>query len=88
MLAALGALTIVALLAALISKRASPLVALITIPIIAAAMCASGARSPDAPTDPWAGTSGTIPLSSMASSNATVAGEVTVAASAEAQTPN
>jgi CitMHS family citrate-Mg2+:H+ or citrate-Ca2+:H+ symporter len=36
MIAALGALTIVALLAALISKRASPLVALITIPIIAA----------------------------------------------------
>ena len=27
-------------------------------PIIAAAMCASGARSPDAPTEPWAGTTG------------------------------
>src|ERR1043165_6621650 len=36
MLAALGVLTIVALLAALLSKKMSPLVALIAIPVIAA----------------------------------------------------
>ena len=43
-------------------------------PIIAAAMCASGARSPDAPTEPWAGTTGIRSRSSMASSMATVSG--------------
>ena len=43
-------------------------------PIIAAAMCASGARSPDAPTEPWAGTTGIKSRSSIASSMATVSG--------------
>ena len=45
MLAALGVLTIVALLAVLISKRASPLVALITIPIIAALIGGFGMKT-------------------------------------------
>ncbi len=43
-------------------------------PSIAAVMCASGARSPDAPTEPCAGTTGVSPLSSIASISATVAG--------------
>ena len=37
-------------------------------PIIAADMWASGARSPEAPTEPWQGTSGVRPLPNMASS--------------------
>jgi hypothetical protein len=37
-------------------------------------MCASGARSPDAPTEPFSGITGTTPLSSMASISSTVAG--------------
>ena len=41
------------------SKTASPS------PIIAAAMWARGARSPDAPTDPWPGITGVTPLASM-----------------------
>jgi CitMHS family citrate-Mg2+:H+ or citrate-Ca2+:H+ symporter len=45
MLAALGVLTILALLAALFSKRMSPLVALITIPIIAALIGGFGMRT-------------------------------------------
>ena len=52
----------------LAGERASPT------PIIAAAMWASGARSPDAPTEPWLGTTGTMPRSSMASSSAMVCG--------------
>ena len=32
-------------------------------PIIAALICESGARSPEAPTEPWQGTSGSRPLS-------------------------
>ena len=40
-------------------------------PIITALMWASGARSPDAPTEPCAGTSGTTPRASMPSSNST-----------------
>ena len=36
-------------------------------PIMTAAMCASGARSPDAPTDPCDGTTGVTPLASMPS---------------------
>ena len=43
-------------------------------PIIAAAMCARGARSPDAPTEPWTGTTGIKSRSSRASSMATVSG--------------
>ncbi len=43
-------------------------------PIIAAATWASGARSPDAPTEPWSGTTGTSPRASIASSSATVSG--------------
>ena len=42
-------------------------------PIIAADMWASGARSPDAPTDPCAGTTGRRSRSSMADSSCTVA---------------
>ncbi len=34
-------------------------------PSITAAMCASGARSPLAPTDPWTGTTGTTPAASI-----------------------
>ena len=37
-------------------------------------MCASGARSPDAPTEPWHGTTGIKSCSSIASSIATVSG--------------
>ncbi len=37
-------------------------------------MCASGARSPDAPTEPWHGITGVSPSDSIASSSATVAG--------------
>ena len=48
------------------SKIASPS------PIIAAVICASGARSPDAPTDPWLGITGVTFLASMFSSIATV----------------
>ena len=44
------------------ANRASPT------PSIAAAMWASGARSPEAPTEPWLGTTGMMPRSSMASS--------------------
>ena len=43
------------------SKKASPS------PIITAAICANGARSPDAPTEPWVGIKGVTPRSSMAS---------------------
>ncbi len=46
--------------------RASPT------PIIAAAIWASGARSPDAPTDPCDGTTGVTPRASMASRRAIV----------------
>ena len=35
-------------------------------PIMTAVICASGARSPDAPTDPCCGTSGYMPRASMA----------------------
>ena len=52
----------------LVTKRASPT------PIIAAAMCASGARSPEAPTEPWAGTTGVTPRASIASRSARVVG--------------
>ena len=48
--------------------RASPT------PIIAAAICASGARSPDAPTDPCDGMTGVTPRASMASMNSSVPG--------------
>ncbi len=41
-------------------------------PISTAAMCASGAKSPEAPTDPWQGTTGVNPRASKASSNWTV----------------
>ena len=54
--------------AALVGVKASPT------PIIAAVMWASGARSPDAPTEPCAGTTGMTPFASMASSSASVAG--------------
>ena len=37
-------------------------------------MCARGARSPEAPTEPWAGTTGIKSRSSSASSMATVSG--------------
>ena len=50
------------------SKNISPT------PIIAAAMCDSGARSPDAPTDPCAGITGVRPRSSIAANRAMVAG--------------
>ena len=43
-------------------------------PIIAALMCASGARSPEAPTEPWHGTTGVSPSASIVSSSRTVAG--------------
>ena len=43
-------------------------------PSIAAARCASGARSPDAPAEPWLGIIGITRRASMASSMATVAG--------------
>ena len=39
-------------------------------PIITAVMCDSGARSPEAPTEPCAGTTGITPRTSMASSRA------------------
>ena len=39
-------------------------------------MCANGAKSPEAPTDPCAGTTGTKPLASISSSMAVVAGLV------------
>jgi len=39
-----------------------------------AAVCASGAKSPDAPTEPWQGTMGIRSCSSIASSSATVCG--------------
>ena len=41
---------------------------------MAAARCASGARSPEAPTEPWLGITGMTSRASMASSIATVAG--------------
>ena len=41
-------------------------------PIIAAVMCASGARSPEAPAEPWHGTTGTMPRASIASSRSSV----------------
>ena len=41
-------------------------------PIIVAAMWASGARSPEAPTEPWQGITGVSPLASSASSSRTV----------------
>ena len=41
-------------------------------PIITAAICASGAKSPDAPTDPWLGMTGVTPLASIASMISTV----------------
>ena len=41
-------------------------------PIIAAAICASGARSPDAPTEPWLGITGVTPFFSIASIIVTV----------------
>ena len=43
-------------------------------PIITAVMCDSGARSPDAPTEPCAGTTGMTSFASIASSSATVSG--------------
>ncbi len=48
------------------SKKTSPT------PIIAAAMWASGARSPDAPTDPCTGTTGVTPRASIVCKRATV----------------
>ena len=39
-------------------------------PSIAAAMCASGARSPEAPTEPWLGITGMTPRASIASQHA------------------
>jgi Mg2+/citrate symporter len=45
MLAALGLLTIVALSAAIISRKMSPLVALIVIPIVAALVCGFGLQT-------------------------------------------
>mgnify|MGYP006168103737 CR=1 FL=1 len=45
-------------------------------PIITAVMCDSGARSPEAPTEPCAGTTGMTPRASMASSRASVAGRM------------
>jgi len=44
------------------------------VPIMAAAMCASGARSPLAPTEPCAGTMGIASRPIIASSMATVLG--------------
>ena len=41
-------------------------------PNMAAVMCASGARSPDAPTEPCAGTTGVMPFASIACSISTV----------------
>ena len=46
--------------------RRSPCTNASPTPIIAAVMCASGARSPDAPTDPCAGTTGTTSRASIA----------------------
>ena len=43
-------------------------------PISGSARCASGARSPDAPTLPWEGTTGWIPASRNASSRSTSSG--------------
>jgi hypothetical protein len=43
-------------------------------PSIAAVMCASGARSPDAATEPWLGITGITSRASMASSMPIVAG--------------
>ena len=43
-------------------------------PISGSARCASGARSPDAPTDPWAGTTGWTPRSRNARSRSTTSG--------------
>ena len=43
-------------------------------PIIAAAMCASGARSPDAPTEPCDGTTGSRSRDNIAARNCTVSG--------------
>ncbi len=40
-------------------------------PSIAAAMCASGARSPEAPTEPWTGTTGVTARSSIPCSSST-----------------
>ena len=48
-------------------------------------MCASGARSPDAPAEPWAGTTGIKSASSSASSMATVSGRTPEAPWAEAR---
>ena len=41
-------------------------------PIMVADIWASGARSPDAPTEPWQGTTGVSPLASIASMRRTV----------------
>ena len=43
-------------------------------PIMVALICASGARSPEAPTEPWQGTTGVSPSASIVSSSRTVAG--------------
>ncbi len=48
-------------------------------PIIASARCASGARSPDAPTEPWAGMRGCTRLSSIAQSTSTSSGRTPLA---------
>ena len=50
------------------SRKASPT------PSIAAVMCASGARSPDAPTEPCFGTTGSTPRSSICCMKASVCG--------------
>jgi hypothetical protein len=43
-------------------------------PSIAAVMCASGARSPEAPTEPWLGITGVTSRANMASSMPIVVG--------------
>ena len=55
-------------------RNAIPVAAPPPTPIIAAAIWASGARSPDAPTDPCAGTTGVRPRASIASMRPSVRG--------------
>ena len=50
-----------------------PSIRTVPTPIIAAVMCDSGARSPEAPTEPCAGTTGSTPRSSIVVSRRTVA---------------
>jgi hypothetical protein len=62
--------------------RRSPPISASPSPIIAAAICASGARSPDAPTEPCAGITGVTPARSMSSISA-----ITVPAHARGAAP-